>query len=131
MTIDEIGDTLPNGFHDSDVVGINIDFVKETAEFLIEVDLCSPYEEVEIASRNGVMKLMGLHYLVFEPPSHALGGSKLWLTADSSDFSRLKEPPSLPSIPESSFQHWFFDSNHNCFIYVAAMGASFSWVEDS
>ena len=44
MTINEIGNTLPNGFHDSWILGINIDYVKETATFLIEVDLCSPDE---------------------------------------------------------------------------------------
>src|SRR4051812_14033328 len=100
MTIDEISKTLPNGFHDSDILGINIDYVNETATFLIEVDLCSPYEEVEITSRNGIMKLTGLLYCVIEPPvcsfskDHVPGNGKLWI-GDGSDFSELKEYPKL------------------------------------
>lgn len=137
MTIDEISRTLPNGFHDSDILSINIDYVEATATFLIRVDLCSPDEEVEITSRSGVMKLTGLLYCVIEPTTLSLTNPvvhpvrEMWISADSSDFSELNEPPKLPSpLPEKSFRHWFFDSNGNLFIYVAAMDASFCWVGD-
>src|ERR1043166_6037616 len=136
MTIDEIRKTLPNGFHDSFILGINIDYVKTTATFLIAVDLSSPDEEVEITSRNGTLTLTDLLYCVIEPPAYGFTNEfvpeedKLWLTADSSDFSSLKDCPKLPDpLPYNSFRHWFFISSHNCFIYVAAMHASFDWVE--
>jgi hypothetical protein len=134
MTIEEVGDTLPNGFHDSDILGINLDYVRGEATFLIDVDLTSPDEEVEVPSRYGELKLTGLLYCVIEPPGYSLAKEyvfsedKLWITSSSSDFSELKEYPKLPEpIPDGGFRHWFFISNHNCFIYVAAMGAGFRW----
>ena len=101
--------------------------------FLIDVDLTSPDEKID-PSRRGELKLTGLLYCVIEPPRHSFEkeyifeADELWITSDSSDFSVLKECPKLPDpIPEGGFRHWFFISSHNCFIYVAAMDASFGW----
>jgi len=134
MTIDTISDSLPNGFHDADICSIHIDYVKEEALFLIDIDLSSPEEKVEAPSRQGELKLTGLLYCVIEPPSgsyskeYICGEDKLWIVSDSSDFSVLKNCPKLPEpLPDNSFRHWFFISSHNCFIYVAAMDASFRW----
>ena len=136
MTIEEIGNTLPNGFHDSDILAIHIDYVRGEASFLMDVDLTSPDEKVDVPSRHGELKLSGLLYCVIEPPGYSLAKEyvfcedKLWISADSPDFSELKEPPKLPEpIPEGGFRHWFFSSSHNCFIYVAAMSANLNWVD--
>lgn len=134
MTIDEIGDTLPNGFHDADILSIHLDYVKEESSFLIDIDLSEPDVRVEVSSRQALLKLTGLLYCVIEPPhcsftkEYIPGEDKLWITSDSSDFSGLKDCPKLPApLPANSFRHWFFISSHNCFIYVAAMDASFQW----
>ncbi|HEV2801314.1 MAG TPA: hypothetical protein VGW12_12495 [Pyrinomonadaceae bacterium] len=136
MTIDEISDTLPNGFHDSDILRINIDYVRGEATFLIDVDLTSPEVKVEVPSRHGELKLTNLLYCVIEPPGYSFtkeyvfAEDRIWIAADSSDFSELKEKPKLPEpIPDGGFRHWFYDSNHNSFIYVAAMNAGFEWCE--
>lgn len=136
MTIDEISDTLPNGLHDSYVLRISIDYVAGEVTFLIEVDLTSPDKQVDVAERRGELKLTGMLYCVIEPPSYSLAKEyafaedKLWLAADSSDFSELKECPKLPEpIPDGGFRHWFYDNNHNSFIYVAAMNAGFRWCQ--
>lgn len=136
MTIDEIKKSLPNGFHDSEILQINLDYVDEKAEFLMDVDLSSSDSETEVASQSGYLRLSGLLYCVIDPPTGAFprefvpGDSRMWLTADSSDFSELSNIPNLPDpLPDNSFRHFFFVSSHNCFIYVAAMNASFEWVD--
>jgi hypothetical protein len=136
MTIDEISDALPNGFHDSYVFGIGIDYAAGEVTFSIEVDLSSPREKADAPSRRGELKLTGLLYCVIEPPGYSLSrtypftADKLWLAADSSDFGELKECPALPApLPDGGFRHWFYDNNHNSFIYVAAMNAGFRWCE--
>jgi hypothetical protein len=139
MTIDEITNTLPNGFHDSEILSINIDYQRAEATFLIDVDLCSPDEEVEVAVRQGEMKIEGLLYIGIEPPAprafskeYVFDPHKLWISADSSNFSVLKQHPELPEpLPDGGFRHWFFDSNNNSFIYVAGMTASFRWSDNS
>jgi len=96
MTIDEITKTLPNGFHDSDICTIKLDYVKCEATFLIDVDLSSLEEEVDESSRQGELKVTGLLYCVIEPSTYGFpkeyieGEEKLWLTADSNDFTNLK-----------------------------------------
>lgn len=136
MTIDEITDTLPNGFHDAYVFRISIDYAAGEVTFLIEVDLSSPHEKVDVNARRGELKLTGLFYCAIEPPVYSLSREyvfaeeRLWLSADSSDFSELKECPKLPEpIPDGGFRHWVYDSTHNSFIYVAAMNAGFQWCE--
>jgi hypothetical protein len=136
MTIDEIRRSLPNGFHDSDICSINIDYVKEEATFLIDVDLTSPDGPVDISHLEGLLKLTGLLYCVIEPPAvgfskgYVSDPDKLWIASDSSDFSLLYSSPKLPEpLSDGAFRHWFFISSQNSFIYVAAVDASFEWKE--
>lgn len=137
MTIEEIRRSLPNGFHDSDILGIQIDYLRGEVIFLMDIDLSSPDMEVDESSRIGELKLSGLLYCVIEPPAYALAKEyifcedRLSVVSDSSDFSLLKECPKLPKpIPDGGFRHWFFISSHNCFIYVAAMNAAFQWKKE-
>jgi hypothetical protein len=136
VTIDEINDGLPNGFHDSHVLRIGIDYAAGEVTFLIDVDLTLPRVKVDVPTRRGELKLTGMLYCVIEPPRCSLSKEylfsedNLWLAADSSDFGELEEFPKLPEpIPDGGFKHWFYDNNHNSFIYVAAMNASFQWCE--
>jgi hypothetical protein len=137
MTIEEIDGSLPNGFHDADITGIQIDYVRREAIFTLEVDVSSLETGTrERSYRPAELKLSGLLYLIIEPPDRPFGeeefarGSKPWITADSSDFGLLESVPVLPEpLPPGGFRHWFFNSRHNCFIYVAAMDAGFEWID--
>ena len=46
MTIAELEDKLPNGFHDSIMVGFTVDFAAATACFELDVDYDDPDPEV-------------------------------------------------------------------------------------
>ena len=72
MSTEEVGRTLPNGFYDSDILGINIDYARGEVAFLLDVDLSSPEEKVEAPSRRGELRLTGLPYCVIEPPGYSL-----------------------------------------------------------
>lgn len=136
MTIEESGNSLPNGFHNSEIRSIYLDYEKAEATFLMEIDRSSPNREKREFPRQGRLKLKKLLYFVIDPPAvsfvtdNGLRKGKLWVTSDSSDFNLFKKCPQLPTpFPDGSFQHWFFLSNQNCFIYIAAMDASFQWKE--
>ena len=135
MTIEEISNTLPNGFHDAYIRRLSIDYAAREAAFALEV--CIGNSESEDASKRdeykqGRLKLEGLLYFVIEPPDiplpedDILEEGKLWIADDSTDFDELKSYPKLPEL-NKGFRHWFFISNYNSFIYVAAMNASFEW----
>jgi hypothetical protein len=145
MNIDDIANSLPNGFHDSEILNINLNFDCQKATILMNINLCDPDVEVEVPFRGGCLHLSGLLLFVLEPPGPFLklpgqsfahdyipSSDKLWITADSSDFSSLETYPELPEhLPEKAFKHWFFNSNNNNFIYLAAMDASFEWTNSN
>lgn len=67
MTLEELADTLPNGFHDAQVSSLSIDYIKREARLLIDLwvsDSPSDSEELREAYRKGELKLSGLLYWV-------------------------------------------------------------------
>ena len=142
MTIDEIRSSFPNGFHDSYLLNINLDYANEMATLLFQIVLSSAADSVKVIFRSGHLKLSGLLYFAIEPPSGSFtkeyvpGDDRMWITSDTSDFSSLTfsdvhPRPRLPEpLPDQSFQHFFYSSSHNSCIYLAAMDASFEWVDE-
>jgi len=140
MDIEEIGRTLPNGFHDAEIRSMTIDYSKPEATFVLYIPTGTPETGTWEPFRLGALKLEGLLYCVIEPPGYTMKQDSPpvedfvpeadypWLTADSSDFGQLKSYPALPEpLPVGGFRHWFYDCNHNSFIYVAATNANFEW----
>src|SRR5215213_8013408 len=119
MNIEEISNSLPNGFHDAKLHTINIDYAKREAIFTLKVEISSP-EDVNAGElyRHGVLKLSSFLYCVIESPDVSVERDNLWeqdglwITSDSSDFGELKSYPKLPEpLPEHAFRHWFFIDN--------------------
>jgi hypothetical protein len=135
MNIEEISNTLPNGFHDAYIQRLNIDYAKQEAVFELEICVGDSNSENPVKRdeyRSGRLKLNGFLFCVIEPPDIPFDESSinkhgaLWIADDSSDFGELKSYPLLPELSDG-FRHWFFINNFNCFIYVAAMNAMFEW----
>lgn len=136
MTIEEISHTLPNGFHDSNLVRLEVDYGESRGVLTFDIDL-STIETDSGKMRRAQLILHDLLYVAIEPPCLSQSKTQLhiadkqWISADSSNFKELKEPPKLPNpIAEVGFAHWFYSSTDNNFIYVAAKDASFSWLDE-
>ena len=131
MTIDEISKTLPNGFHDSDLIAIQVDFEHATATMDFAVDVSDWDIESKVVPRRGRLTLTGLLYFVLEPPygDQAYEQQTQSISDGSSDFTELANPPKLPKLPEGSFAEWFYSASDNNFLYVAASDAQFDWTE--
>lgn len=128
MTIDDISQTLPNGFHDAQLLGVRIDFEHEMASIDLAVDVSNPDTISHVRSRRGHLNLTGLVYFVVEPPDETYSYDQQLISSDSSNFSELVTLPELPTVPNGSFAHWFYSSANN-FLYVAAANAEFEWTE--
>jgi hypothetical protein len=134
MNIDEVSQTLPNGFHDSELIRIEVDYEHCKAKLTFDLDL-SDIETDEGGVRRGCLTLVGLVYLSIEPP--AINGqirleetSIQSIVGGSSDFSELKHHPQLPEyLVNGAFRHWFYSSSDNNFVYVCYKSASFVWIE--
>ena len=124
MTLEEIDQSLPNGFHDSTITGVRLNYVQRTAEMDMELWMSGPDDEDTEKYRLATLSIAELIYFVIEPPgfpntSHAEpslvdgGSSELEQSA-----YRLPKP-----LPAGAFTYWFFVNNWNAFIHVAALSA--------
>jgi hypothetical protein len=142
MTIDDIKELFQFSFHDSDLTRLEIDYARSRAKFVFQIDLTSPDEIVEVPEREGTLEVRGLLYCAIFPPVYGQSPrtteppgpqdydapSPLWITSESSDFSQIEDErhSSLQKI-NYGFQHWFYTSSENTFIYIAGIDASWTW----
>jgi hypothetical protein len=135
MTLEELADTLPNGFHDAQISSVSIDYVERQARLNIDLWVGVPSEDEELreAYREGELKLSGLLYWVIEPPDANYPYGKLeqlWVDAGSLESASFKPSVKLPEpLPAGAFASWIFVQGWNSFMYLAAMDASLEWKE--
>ena len=124
MTLEEIDQTLPNGFHDSSIVGVRIDYVQRTAEIDMELCFSVPDDADQEKYRPATLFISELIYFVIEPPGppNTLHAAPSLVDGGSSRLEqaayRLPDP-----LPAGAFTYWFFVNNWNSFIHIAALTA--------
>ena len=67
MTLDEVDQSLPNGFHDSSILGLRIDYVQRTAKIDMELCFSDPDEAPQEKYRPATLFISELLYFVIEP----------------------------------------------------------------
>ena len=127
MTLEEVAASLPNGFHDTHIKGISIDYVTGVATFDLQIWVADDVEEDPEVYRDARLILSDLLFCVIEPPDPRYDYHEkkpLWVGDSSHSFAPVSSSIQLPSpLPENAFSHWFFVNNWNSFIHVAAMDA--------
>lgn len=124
MTIEEINQSLPNGFHDSGITGVRIDYIQRTAEIDMELWFSGPDDEDPEKYRPATLFISDLIYFVIEPPGHpnTSHGEPSLVDGGSSELDQAVGQ--LPkSLPAGAFTYWFFVSSWNSFIHIAALHA--------
>ncbi len=124
MTIEEIDQSLPNGFHDSSITGVRIDYIQRTAEIDMELWFSGPKDTDPEKYRPAILSISELIYFVIEPPGqpNTSHGEPSLVDGGSSELDR--STCELPkSLPAGAFTYWFFVSSWNSFIHVAALNA--------
>ena len=124
MTLEEIDLSLPNGFHDSSIFAVRLDYVRRTAEIDLELWVPGPDDEDPEKYQTATLFISGLIYFVIEPPGppNTAHAAPSLVDGGSSELERATYP--LPkSLPDGAFTYWFFVSNWNAFIHIAALTA--------
>jgi hypothetical protein len=118
MRLEEIEKSLPNGFHDSYIEKVSIDYPKQEASFSINIwtgDLSAKDKSEKETCRKASLTLSELHYFVVEPPDPKYPYDKegaLWMDAGPVGSVHLKTATKLPDeVPEGAFRHWFYIRN--------------------
>lgn len=135
MTLTELADTLPNGFHDAELERLDLDYATRTARITLNLwigDLHSVSESDRERYRCGQLTLSGFQYFIIETPDyddHADGAPAI----DIGELHELTNPP-LIKIPARQsadlFENWIYVNWWNSFMYVAAREARWEWQEE-
>ena len=130
MTLEEIADSLPNGFHDTQINSIRIDYVNREITLDVEIWVGDSSEDDSDVYRPAQLTLLRFLFCVIEAPDATYPYHEekaLWVDAGSEETPRIATGIQLPEpLPKGAFTHWFFVNDWNAFIHVAAMDAHIS-----
>ena len=134
MTLQELDATLPNGFHDSYVSTLTVDYVHRNAILDISVwigSIAAPAGPDREKWQTGRLELSGLLFCAIDPPDNTHDYAKptaLWIDLSPSEAPRNSSLDSLVrSLPTGAFASSLFVQQWNAFIHFAAMEASLTW----
>ena len=134
MTLFELEQTLPNGFHDAHIQSFSVNYVTREATITLDVLVGVPDGKTEFereAYRTCLLKLTGVEYFVIDPPDPTYAYAKpgtLWIDAGPLESAKLNSKVKLPSLQsKNSFAYLFFVQDWNSSLYVAATDASLEW----
>ena len=136
MNLLKIDNELPNGFHDSYLKSIQVDYCNR--KIIIDLDIWvgdsdSKDEESREKYRLGKLSINNFLYCAIDPPdpNYSYHESKP-LRIDGGPIEETSSPP-LPSgllpksLPKDVFVYWFFVRDWNSFIYIAGIDAQLIW----
>ena len=124
MSLEEIAQSLPNGFHDSSIVAVRLDYVKQTAEIDMKLWISGPEELDQVKYRPATLFISELIYFVIEPPGHPNTSHAEPSLVDGGSGEVEPSTSQLPTpLPSEAFTYWFFVNSWNYFINVAALSA--------
>ena len=127
--ISAIEATLPWGFHDAHLEGLDLDYPHAVLVLRMRVPISKPQD----LDRRCTLRIRGLAFCAIDPP--ALGefeltpGDGLWI--GSGEGAAGDALARLPAIPEGCFLHWFYVHSWNSFIHVCGRSAELTWTEDA
>lgn len=132
MTFEELDRKLPNGFHDSKIRKISVDFAG--GSILIGMDLLVglPRTPSPEGYRAGTLRVASPYLFFIEPPDPQYrfipNGSPLNVDGDSVKVGQNPEVDRLlPVLPANASVYRFFLEEWNSFLYLAGGDAAFSW----
>lgn len=122
MTLAELAETLPWGFHDATLLGLEIDYAGARATIDLDVLL----EGRPVLVRRARVSLVGVAYLAIEPPDRRYGIQPPGLIDihPTSAAQRAGLPPCKATHQRDSI----FVNGWNSFIHVACEAATLTWL---
>lgn len=129
-----LDDKYPHAsFHDSYIKRIDLNFLKRVAQFNFKLFVGNPdAREGQPREADGLLTLTGLLYIALDPPDsrYPYDEQALEVSYDGPvETTQFKSAiPKLPGdLPAEAFEHCFFITTWNSFLFVAATGAYFEW----
>ncbi|HEV2468495.1 MAG TPA: hypothetical protein VGS78_04830 [Candidatus Sulfotelmatobacter sp.] len=143
MTLEELANTLPSGFHDSALKKLSIDYERRTLR--LDVSLKVGNSDGPLEQRNDVrdacIEISGLLFFVVDPPSTDIGydvksPGELWIvdgyeTRLIPEFAKTITRDLMEALPTQAFVHSFFINEWNSYIHIAARDCALKWAGEA
>lgn len=134
MTLAQIDETLPNGFHDAEIEQLMWNF--QTNSAVLDIDFWVATDKKEREKRRlGRVELQGILFVVVDPPQpreldpkpyHPSGTLQIdGVLTNESVFPNL--PKLKSALPPGTEIFSFYVINWNSFIHIAAAAAELIW----
>jgi hypothetical protein len=131
VTLEELERSLPNGLHDADLVSVHVDYRTLEAALVVGVDISeSEGKEGDVGPTYRYARLVffGLQFIVVDPPDVQDGKIGPSLMEAGTGQPRTA-PAKTPRLSDDSFLCWFFLSESNSFIRIAARNVALEWLD--
>ncbi len=129
-TLDDLAQTLPNGFHDAELTHLSVDYARGEVRLglMIWIGEMSDETSGREAYRPAIVTVSGLVLLLIDPPCEGYPfGEPGAVRIDGGPGQPATSRSELPGIPDDAFLYWFFVDDWNAFIRVAARHATLEW----
>ncbi|HKT87449.1 MAG TPA: hypothetical protein VJQ59_03375 [Candidatus Sulfotelmatobacter sp.] len=139
MTLEELANSLPNGFHDSGLKNLSINYDRGTVQLTVSLKVGDPDGPPEHRddTRDAHIEITGLQVFAIDPPSAAAGydldsPGELWIadgyqTRSIPEFTKSMSRDLMESLPAEVWVHSFFVSEWNSYIHIAAKDCAMKW----
>ena len=130
MTLRELEQTLPDGFHDAEFRSVLIDYARHRV--VIEGTFCVGDPDGKVAPtearRDAELVIDGLQFVAIEPPDPQYKFAvRDYLWVDLVEGPKVPKVPAASNLPPGCFVSAFFVSDWNAFLQVAGESASLAW----
>jgi len=135
VTLEELDDNLPNGFHDAQILSFELDYEAGIAKFNLNLLVGWPDDpEPERQSyQKATLVVRGLCFCSIDPPDSTYpflpDGRHIWVSGDPAKPDHLLSLPDLTrKFPAGAWCYRFFVHDWNAFIHIAGCDAEVKWV---
>jgi hypothetical protein len=127
-TLQELAETLPNGFHDAQVSSCAVDFVARTVTFDLSIWVGDETDSERY--RRATLKVAGLVFCAFDPPDPRYpfaDGRPLEVDLCDAD----PTVAATAALPDGAFAARLWVANWNSFIHLAGTHAGLAWTDSA
>ncbi len=140
MTLLELDNTLPNGFHDSELRGLSIDYARRIVRLDMSLKVGDPNGSRQQRDdiRDAQVELSAAVFFVIDPPGSAAGYNfdspgEVWIgdgykTRSIPEFTKTIDKQLPDAAPAEAFLHSFFVHDWSSYIHIAARDCTMKWV---
>jgi len=129
MTFEDAAASLPNGFHDAELLRFEMDYVQRRLQFdlVLWIGDMDDSRSREIY-RRARLTLERVAFLVVEPPDSSYPWSKADRISIDAGVGQPKQSSSvLPTVPPDTSPAWIYLEELNAFLLFSAGNASLEW----